>query len=45
MTRSFERSGAWISALRLIGPDWGQGVAFYRDGMGFRLIEDSDQGR
>lgn len=45
MTQRIEMSGAWISALALIVPDYDQGIAFYRDVMGFRLIEDLDQGR
>ena len=38
-------SGATISALALVVPDYDQGIAFYRDVMGFRLVEDIDQGR
>ena len=34
-----------IAAIALIVPDYDQGIAFYRDVMGFRLIEDLDQGR
>ncbi len=37
-------SGALISALALIVPDYDGGIAFYRDVMGFRLVEDVDQG-
>lgn len=45
MNPILERSGAVISALALIVPDYDQGIAFYRDVMGFRLVEDLDQGR
>ena len=38
-------SGACISALSLIVPDYDEGITFYRDVMGFCLIEDIDQGR
>ena len=38
-------TSARISALALIVPDYDQGIAFYRDVMGFRLVEDIDQGR
>jgi catechol 2,3-dioxygenase-like lactoylglutathione lyase family enzyme len=38
-------TGAKIAALALIVPDYDQGIAFYRDVIGFRLVEDVDQGR
>ena len=38
-------SEARISALALIVPEYDQGIVFYRDVMGFRLVEDLDQGR
>ena len=38
-------SAARISALALLVPDYDQGIRFYRDVMGFRLVEDIDQGR
>jgi len=38
-------SGACISALSLIVPDYDEGIAFYRGVMDFRLVEDIDQGR
>lgn len=38
-------SSARISALALIVPDYDLGISFYRDVMGFRLVEDIDQGR
>ncbi|MEP6018920.1 MAG: VOC family protein [Paracoccaceae bacterium] len=34
-----------LSALSLIVPDYETGLAFYRDVMGFEVIEDIDQGR
>lgn len=37
--------GSVISAFALIVPDYDLGIAFYRDVMGFRLVEDIDQGR
>lgn len=45
MTSTSERSGARISALAVIVPDYDEGIAFYRDVMEFRVIEDVDQGR
>lgn len=45
MTRPDETMGARISALALIVPDYDQGIAFYGDVMGFRVVEDIDQGR
>ena len=36
---------ACISAVALIVPDYDQGINFCRDVMGFRLVEDIDQGR
>ncbi len=45
MSLPLQRSGAVISALALIVPDYELGIAFYRDVMGFRLVEDIDQGR
>ena len=45
MTSPTETSQARISAIALIVPDYDQGIGFYRDVMGFRLIEDLDQGR
>ena len=38
-------TGARVSAIALIVPDYDQAIAFYRDVMGFRLVEDIDQGR
>lgn len=38
-------SEARISALALIVPEYDQGIAFYRDVMGFRLVDDIDQDR
>ncbi len=38
-------TGARISGLALIVPDYDEAITFYRDVMGFRLIEDIDQGR
>ena len=38
-------TGARVSAIALIVPDYDQGIVFYRDVMGFRLVEDIDQGR
>ena len=37
-------SSARISALALIVPDYDLGINFYRDVMGFRLVENIDQG-
>ena len=39
------KTGACISAVALIVADYDPGIAFYRDVMGFRLVEDLDQGR
>lgn len=45
MTPPTAQSGVRISALSLIVPDYDLGIAFYRDVMGFRLVENLDQGR
>ena len=45
MTPPASKPGAVISAIALIVPDYDEGIAFYRDVMGFRLLEDIDQGR
>lgn len=45
MTSASGQSGARIAAVALIVPDYDLGIAFYRDVMGFRLVEDIDQGR
>lgn len=36
---------ARISAIALVVPDYEAGLAFYVDKLGFRLVEDLDQGR
>ena len=45
MTPPASKPGAVISAIALIVPEYDEGIAFYRDVMGFRLLEDIDQGR
>ena len=45
MTPPAFKPGAVISAIALIVPEYDEGIAFYRDVMGFRLLEDIDQGR
>lgn len=37
-------SVARLAMVTLVVPDYDAGLAFYRDALGFRLIEDSDQG-
>ncbi len=37
--------GSRLAALALVVPDYGSALAFYVGGLGFRLVEDIDQGR
>jgi catechol 2,3-dioxygenase-like lactoylglutathione lyase family enzyme len=37
-------SGARLAAIALVVPDYDHAIAFYVAGLGFRLVEDSDQG-
>ena len=39
------RNSARISALALVVPDYDPAIAFYVGTLGFRLVEDIDQGR